>query len=175
MHESQHTAEFVQLLTSHQRRLHRYIAVFLPQAADAEDVLQKTNAVIWAKSDQFQPDSSFLAWARAIARLKIIEYCRRRKHRHFAVSPELLDTLTEHWNDEDSEDRRPEAMRRCIEKLPSSDRRLLDERYRDGATVLEVAQRQQRQASSVYRSLERIRTALLECVNRTLAQEERGR
>jgi RNA polymerase sigma-70 factor (ECF subfamily) len=168
-----HDIEFVQLLTSHQRSLHRYIAVFLPRAADAEDVLQETNAVLWAKANQFQRGTSFLSWAKAVARFEIIEHCRQRDRAIFDT--DLIDALSADLPDEDSENRRADAMQSCLEKLPPHDKLLLDERYVHGQTVKEIAESLNRPASSIYRSLERIRTALLECIHRTLAAEDRDR
>jgi len=173
MRDSDHTIEFVQLLTSHQRRLHNYIAVFLPHLADTEDVLQETNAVLWAKADRFQPGTSFIAWARAIARLEIIEYCRRNKNRALVFDAELLESLTQELEEDPTEEFRYEALQKCIAKLPVGDRQLVANRYEQSMPVKDVADNLKRSAGSVYRSLERIRMTLLECINRTLAAEER--
>lgn len=172
--ESKHDIEFVQLLTSHQRRLHRYISVFLPRAADAEDVLQETNAILWAKAEQFQPGTSFLAWARAIARYEIVEFCRRSDLHRSVLDPDLFDTLSSELADEPYDDRREDAMRACLAKLSPHDQKLIQERYGLGKPVKEVADSHRRPIGSIYRSLERIRMALLECINRALAAEERG-
>lgn len=173
MRDSDHTIEFVQLLTSHQRRLHNYIAVFLPHLADTEDVLQETNAVLWAKADRFQAGTSFIAWARAIARLEIIEFCRRNKNRALVFDAELLESLTQELEEDPTEEFRYEALQKCIAKLPVGDRQLVASRYEQSMPVKDVADNLKRSAGSVYRSLERIRMTLLECINRTLAAEER--
>jgi RNA polymerase sigma-70 factor (ECF subfamily) len=166
--------EFVRLLTSHQRSLHRYIVIFLPRAADAEDVLQETNAVLWTKARQFQPGTSFLAWAKAIARFEIIEFCRRNGQHRAIFDTDLMDTLSAELVNDDSENRRADAMQSCVEKLPPHDRSLIDDRYHRGRMVKEIARLRNRPANSIYRSLERIRMALLECIDRTLASEDRG-
>jgi RNA polymerase sigma-70 factor (ECF subfamily) len=165
-------ADFVRLLTSHQRRLHRYIAVFLPSPADAEDVLQETNAVLWKKAKQFTPGTSFLAWARAVARFEIIEYCRRNTFRGMMLSPDLLETVSDELAEEPADDRREEALRQCLDKLSPRNQKLIVERYDQSLPVKEIADRHHRPAGSIYRSLEQIRMVLLECISRTLSAEE---
>ena len=64
-------------------------------------------------------------------------------------------------------------MRVCIEKHEPADRDLIARRYMPGASAADIAQDLGRSTSSVYRSLERIRTSLLECIRRVLAAEQR--
>ena len=69
---------------------------------------------------------------------------------------------------------RQEAIEKCVQKLPESDRRLVALRYESGATAKSVAQRTGRPLTTIYDALSRIHTRLLQCVERTLATEERA-
>ena len=72
--------EFVELFTRHQRRLYLLILAQVPRPADAEEILQETNLVIWRKAAKFQPGTNFFAWAAQIAGYEVLKY-RERKHR----------------------------------------------------------------------------------------------
>ena len=73
---------------------------------------------------------------------------------------------------EDTADRleaRRQALETCLKKLRPKDRDLLAKRYGSGNTVLEIAVQVSRPVKSIYRSLERMRMTLLECIRRQLA------
>ena len=65
-------------------------------------------------------------------------------------------------------------MAGCLQKLPDRDRDLIGRRYSAGATVEQMAIETSRPASSIYRSLERIRDALLACIQRAIVVQEEG-
>lgn len=56
------TEEFVQLFSRSQRRLFLHILAQVSNPADAEEILQDTNVVIWSKFEQFQQGTNFIAW-----------------------------------------------------------------------------------------------------------------
>ena len=47
--------EFVRLLAQNQRRLFLYVRTLVPNHADAEEVLQNTNLVLWREFGTFEP------------------------------------------------------------------------------------------------------------------------
>ena len=70
------------------------------------------------------------------------------------------------------QDRRLTALAGCLDKLPGRDRALIARRYAAGASVQSVADEIRRPATSIYRSLERIRQILLSCIQREVISEE---
>ena len=64
-----------------------------------------------------------------------------------------------------------DALAACLEKLPEKDRTLVSQRYLEGATTKTVAATVGRSVDAVYKSLQRIRSALLACIRRTLVLE----
>jgi RNA polymerase sigma-70 factor (ECF subfamily) len=69
-------------------------------------------------------------------------------------------------------------LRRCLEKLSEKDRQLVRKCYGDGyrpqgarVTFKAVALELGRPVNTVYKALNRIRRALYECIERTLAVE----
>jgi RNA polymerase sigma-70 factor (ECF subfamily) len=65
-----------------------------------------------------------------------------------------------------------EALEHCLEKLPAAQRELVLTAYTKGTRMDELATRRGQTPMALYKLLHRIRQALLECVERTLAKEE---
>ena len=55
------SVEFLSRVPRAQRSLYAFILTLVRQAADAEDVLQETNVVLWRKAGEYRPDSGFHA------------------------------------------------------------------------------------------------------------------
>ena len=174
MDQSQ-TAEFVRLLTDHQRQLYLYILTFLPHSADAEEVLQETNVVLWSKADEFTLGTSFAAWAQRVAYFKVLEIRQRLTRERLTFSGEMMEVFRAEIGADTSGQERRRALAICLEKLSERDRSLIDRRYAAGSTVEAMSHEINRPLGSIYRSLERIRLALLSCIQRELAcQGESG-
>lgn len=170
------TQQMMDLFAAHQRRLLGFINALVPSPADADEILQETNLVIWKKFDQFDPDapgSDFLAWAFRIAQYQVLDYRKRHARRRVTFATDVVEQLTERAT-EQSEllDRRREALPMCVAKLGADDRALLEACYRPGAKVDRVAGEMGRKTTSVYRTLRRIRGMLAECIDNALAGED---
>jgi RNA polymerase sigma-70 factor (ECF subfamily) len=160
------------LFAKYQRRLYLYIASMLPSPAEAEEVLQETNIVVWRKFDQFRPDTDFRAWVFQIAYFEVRKLLERKRRAGVCFSPELLDELSAAYDREEEHlEQRREALAGCLDKLPPADRELVGRVYGDGVEVADLAAQTGRERTSIYRSLRRIRQALFDCVGRTLAAE----
>ena len=66
-----------------------------------------------------------------------------------------------------------EVFEGCVAKLSEQDRLLMDLRYEPGATVQSVAEKVGRSTKAVYHALGRIRTWLLQCMQRKLSERRR--
>lgn len=166
--------ELLSLFAQYQRRLYLYILSMLPNPADAEDVLQETNIVVWKKFDSFQPGTDFRAWVFQIALLEVHKFRQRPRNRTAGVtlSNEVFERLAAEYPARESLlETRQDLLARCIAALPDSDRTLVDHVYGGVGRVTEIAQQAGRDRTSVYRSLRRIRRALLDCVERGMARE----
>jgi DNA-directed RNA polymerase specialized sigma24 family protein len=100
---------------------------------------------------------------------------RRKKQNHFKLFSEgYFEHLAGISNEcEEERDRRSSALKNCIQKLKQRDQDLVACRY--GETVItckEVAKRLGRPVNTVYKSFQRIQSALLDCIQKTLIQEE---
>jgi RNA polymerase sigma-70 factor, ECF subfamily len=165
--------DFVGLYAQHQGQLFRYVASIVPHLQDAEDVLGEVAVALWREFGTFRPGTSFLAWARRIAYLRVLEYYRAR-NRRLVLPQRLLERLSaEAESREPTADRRLTYLDQCKEELAMADRELLDQRYAESVKVQELAVRWGRTENAISKSLGRIRRGLLDCIERKMAHDER--
>ena len=166
--------QFVELLTSHQSRIHSYVLALAPNFNDADDIMQETSKMMWNKFHEFEIGTDFLAWGRRIAYYRVLEYRRKRsRNKTIRFSDEVVQVL-----EADSrvhQDRSREYMtslQDCVGKLPGKDRDLVSLRYDHNLKVKEIARRLGRSVQSVYQNLARVHELLLACVQRANAAKE---
>lgn len=168
-------AEFIAHVTRAQRMLHSFILTMVWNAADADDVLQETNLVLWRKAAEFDPSREFVPWAMRCAQLQTLAYLKRRQRSKLVFDDGLLDQLAAESIAEAREiDPRRAAMAACLEKLPVEHRRLLAGRYEPAGSVNSLAAARGTTPKALSELLRRIRHTLLRCIERTLAREARA-
>ncbi len=166
---------FVNLLMEWQRRLYAFILSLVPNLADADDVLQETNAVLLRKRATFEPGSDFGAWVCRVAYYEVLNYrkLKQRNWRYAMLDESLLQDLAsesaERLSDQDA---RVEALGHCMSRLSADDRALLRHRYRGDESPEAIARRTGRTAAAIRQVLYRIRHELLRCIQSRLAREE---
>ena len=172
------TGEFVRLLTGTQSRLYAYICTLMGAAAPARDVLQETNLVLWDKAQEYDPARPFLPWAYRIAYLQVLAYRKRCARSRLVFDEELVSAVATEFarvdarqQEDPMQDRRLEALDHCLGKLAAGGRSLIEERYRRGAPVEQIARRLRKAPNVVSASLYRIRKALHACIEARLAAE----
>ncbi|MCC7083961.1 MAG: sigma-70 family RNA polymerase sigma factor [Pirellulales bacterium] len=164
--------EFVDLLTRHKHQIFNLIFCMVQSLADAEDVFQQTTMVLWNKFDEFQPGTEFGAWASRVARFRALNFIRSKRRERVLFSEDLVVQLAEtRFDSAEMQDARLRALASCREKLSQADQMLLSVCYGGGTTIREAAKLIGRPVGAVYDSLSRIRGALYDCIERTLAKE----
>ena len=165
--------DFVEQFLAHQSRIYAFIVSLLPNRADADDVLQETGLTLFQKYPMFQPGTDFLAWACRVAQNKVMDFGKRRGRDRLRFGSETLELVAEEYIGRgEGIAARLRALDGCMAKLPPKDRELLQHCYRSQQTAKTVAQTMNRSADAVYKALRRIRTALYDCIQRTLAREQ---
>ena len=56
-------SRFIQLFTSHEKQIYRYILSLMPHSQDAQDVLQETAIALYNKIEDYDPTRPFAPWA----------------------------------------------------------------------------------------------------------------
>ena len=87
--------EFIRQLTAAQSSLWAYVFSLLPDHVGAQDVLQQTNLTLWRKAEDFQPGSSFFAWASKAAYFHVLSYRRGMRRDRLVFNDEVFAYLAE--------------------------------------------------------------------------------
>ncbi|MCA9241761.1 MAG: sigma-70 family RNA polymerase sigma factor [Planctomycetales bacterium] len=170
------TEEFLRHYGACERQLYVYIVSLLPNATDAQDVLQETSIVLWNRFDQFDIERSFFAWARGIAYRKVLKFREKNARQTLLLREATLELVAHDLEQRTTcaSDDRQEALAKCLERLKADDRDLIRQRYAPGVTVQALAGRLSRTPNALSHALMRIRRDLLDCMTRRLAAEGRS-
>lgn len=165
---------FVSELTASQSSLLGYLVTLLPGDSEIQDILQKTNLVLWNKREQFQAGTSFRAWAFKVAYWEARAWMTSRKREAWLLfDGELVDAVTKRMTsqpiaEEEGAGNASIALRKCLAKLGGSDRLAVIYYYQHGKSLAECEQILGRSPNSLKVSLCRIRGALRRCIKATL-------
>ena len=166
---------FVELLTSHQRKLHAYICTLMLGDTSSADVLQDTNIDLWSKIGDYDFDKPFLPWAFAFARQRVMAFRKSQSRSRLLFSEAAMALIEQECCMLAEEaDMRMSALQNCLKKLSNRQRHLIDERYDARTSVKLLAARLGDSSHNVASQLHRIRTSLARCIDATLAAEERS-
>lgn len=161
---------FSDLLDAHQARLFAYILSLTGNPADARDIRQDCNLVMWRKADQFRPGTNFTAWAFRVAHFQVLSWRQKRRRELLVFDDGLLDGMAEAASAVDAmAESRLKALHRCLQLLPERQREVIRRRYLDGEAVQGIAARTGMEANAVSQLLFRARKNLLECIRRHVA------
>ncbi len=161
------------LFLQHSAALRGFIFGLLGDRAAANDVFQEVFLTVTRKADQYRPRDSFLAWARGVARMKVLEHHRKCRRQPRLFDGDLLESMAEAAGEADDvwEGRR-EALADCIRRLAPRARQILELRYADTPVAPpEIARRLSWTVNAVHVALARSRKFLQECTRRRLAGE----
>lgn len=167
------TEEFIELLTGAQSAVFAYVLSLCHDPNLAKDVVQETNLTLWRKAADFEPGTSFTAWACRTAYFHLLNLRRKHRREQLVFDEDIFDYLAERQEARASDsDRRLEALRQCVAKLPPGQRDLIDRRYRPGASVQAIAKDDGKTEGAVSQALFRIRGALQRCIEKQMLREE---
>lgn len=171
--DQQRRDAFARLFAQHDRWLYAYLVSLLGNPAHAEEVFQEVCVVLWREYETFELGTDFVKWVSVIAHNQVHRFRRQERRTGWQLSDAAVDLLSRDAVDRmDLLESRRAALRRCLEKLPDKDRRLVRHCYSDSrVTFKKVAGQLGRPANTVYKALNRIRKALYQCIERTLALE----
>ena len=164
------TSEFVRLWTQFHRDVERYVYSMVPRSVDAAEVVQVVSVKLWEKWENYDQERPFLPWAMRFAYLEILKWRQRLARERLVFSDELLQQLhSTHEELDPLMEVRREILGQCLERLNEEDQELIRLRYtgRHGA-IKEEAERTGKKMHKLYYALERIRVALLNCIELNL-------
>lgn len=162
------TEAYLRLMTQHDRWLMAYVYSLVARQADADDILQEVKVTMWKHFAKFEQGSNFRAWARQIATNQILNYRRSEKRRpNSELDEQFIEAVAAEIDRQaDTLDRRSDALKICLQKLPEAHRKIVLWRYEEDCEIEEIAAKSSRSVEAVYRLLSRIRAVLNECISR---------
>lgn len=164
------------LVRAHQAELYRYMRYLGAGDAAAQDLVQDTFLAVFQGSEPPEPgDRAAAAWLRGIARNLFLRYCRETRTAKVRADSELLERAEATWRtaflrDGDGFDY-VEALRKCLDTLSEQQREVIELRYAQRKSRLDMAAQCQMTENGIKSLLRRIRARLAECVERRLSAE----
>jgi RNA polymerase sigma-70 factor, ECF subfamily len=164
-------AEFIALLLQSEREVLRYVLALVPEVPVAREIVQGTAIELWRKFAEYDRARPFTPWACRFALRQVQTHLRREQRWRMMLDDALLETLADErevlWGEME---RRFVHLERCLEKLPAEQHDAVRLYYYEQKPLPEMAQLLGRSVDALYKSLQRIRVALLDCIT----QAERG-
>ena len=167
--------EFMRLYSQAYLSVYSFILTLVPVVSDADDIMQQTSMVLWQKFSQFETGSSFVHWAQQIARFEVLTHRRTRARDRHVFSDEMVQLLAA---DYDPDNPRMEneriALVECLKRMTHEDRELLQRCYSGEGELKVIAEKVSRTPTSLYKWLNRVREALLQCVSHRSMEAHRA-
>lgn len=158
--------DFLRLLLKSEREVLRYVMVIVPQVADAQEIFQETAIALWKQIDKYDPSKPFTPWACRFAANKAKEHLRRTGRWNGFLNEDIASVLLARREELAPDlDQRVVPLRDCLGELPKSNRVLIEKYYFHQSSVEKAASEVGRSITATYKALQRIRTALMECIN----------
>ena len=157
---------FLSLFLRSEREIFRYVAVLVPNVTDAEDIVQQTAMALWEKFDAYDPSQPFTPWACRFALNKARQWIERRQRWQALLDHGLAEELAQRRQELQPDfEQRLKHLEGCLGKLPEGQRSMVEGYYYERASIQTLAQRAGRSEAATYKMLQRIRHALLVCVD----------
>lgn len=163
---------FVELFTQNEQTLRTFVRGLVPSWHDTDEIVQESALVAWQKFDQFELGTSFLKWTCVIARFKVLAHRRKFARERIAFNEALMEVLADESENEIEQRRLEyEALENCLGKLPEKQKRWVTLAHTPGMSSKELAEEIGMKPGAFYMRLNRIRSTLLECINKSLKKE----
>jgi RNA polymerase sigma-70 factor (ECF subfamily) len=162
---------FVRLLMSHEAALRAYLRRLLPTWHDVEEVAQEASLIAWRKFGDFEEGSSFGGWLMMIARFEALKRRRRMARSPLVFSDDVWELISEENFDKEANDALHRALETCLQKLPPPQRELILQAHEPGVRLYELAQESGRSEQAFYKTIQRVRASLLDCIKQTVSKE----
>ncbi len=158
------------MLESAQPRLRGYVASILGAWSDVDDLVQETNLVLIQKRHNFEAGTNFIAWSFRVAYFKATTWRRdRMREGRVVLSEAAFQEIAAHAETH-FEDRQPalDVLAQCLKRLPPAERQLVNHKYVERRSLVELAVALGCRANSLHKTLSRIRLTLRHCVHKHL-------
>jgi RNA polymerase sigma-70 factor, ECF subfamily len=161
---------FMRLFLEHEPQILRAVMVLVPQRSDARDIVQDAAVALWQHFDQYDPARPFLNWALGYARMHVRRFFRSVERRSKLSEKAAEALLTAAEDREGRREKHSAALRACLDDLPPPARGLIEDYYFHEKSVTALGSLYGKSVEAVYKSIQRLRRTLLDCITRRLAE-----
>ncbi len=172
--------EFVALLARNDQRIRLFIRSLLPNSDGVDDVMQETAIECWNKFGGFRAEIdgdanlSFVRWASVVARYKVLSYLRDRSRDRLVFRESVIEQLAREATESlSTAEQERGALDQCLQKLNPKQQRLILSIYSPGESVAQIASETGQSSRSLYSEVNRLRKALLACVQKQISNGAR--
>lgn len=161
------------LCREHAPMLSVYLRAAVHDAAEEDELFQRTLISAWQSLDRFDRSRPFGPWLRGIAANHVLAWRRSRRRAPASLEQEFLETLAVsaaslEQRAGDTLDERLESLRECVARLPEDAREMLRLRYTEELDGPAMAARLSVTVEAIKKRVQRARTALATCLERIL-------
>lgn len=128
------------LYARHSTRIHRFVLRRVGNAALAEDIVSEVFLAVWSRADRFERRSKATTWLLAIAHHKALNAMRRTAEA--TLDDATAGTIADSADDPETvlgKKRRGEIVRKCLDRLSTAQREIVDLVYYHNRSIAEVA------------------------------------
>ena len=163
---------FIAELMANTRPLYVFLATLIVSPEEVDDVYQQTCLALWKKRQLYEPGRSFYAWACGFARNEALRHLRSRRTSKLRLGEKAIEAIADEQLKDDPAhgDLRQSALADCLEALPIPQRALLQRCYAGDEPIRSVADELGISAAALTMRLQRIRHALVKCIERSFGK-----
>jgi RNA polymerase sigma-70 factor (ECF subfamily) len=168
------TNNFNSSLKDVQSDLFYFIFSILSHRQDAEDVLQKTNLILFKKQKTFNVKlGSFKNWALNIAKFQVMAHRTDLARSKVCLSNELTDIFSLEAVDYNTLEIKRNALNKCYKKLPKHMVEIAELRFKQDMSIKDISRSINRPIGAVSGTLYRIRENIKKCINNAYIEAEK--
>jgi RNA polymerase sigma-70 factor (ECF subfamily) len=165
--------KFIEGFLACQDDIKAFVRSLVRDHAAADELFQDIALTMWEKFDTYDSDRPFGAWVRGIALNKVLQYRGKSRRTPIPFSPEAIEAVLDAYEVRQQRAHPAlDALERCLKPLPQKSLEMLSMRYGQSWTVREIAEAIGSNIAAVHKALARLRSRLLDCVQRRLAARE---
>ena len=153
------------------REVRLFVAAHASSRGLVDEVVQAAYLTAIEHIADYRGPGVFLAWLKGIARNELRHLLRERARWPTQLGGDAIESLVAHAAldgldaaDAEGHEERLQALAGCLEQVPGPGRQLLDQCYRDGLSLEQIAAASGSSYAAVAQALSRLRRKIRECI-----------
>ena len=165
---------FLELFLQAEADLRAFVGSLVRDRQSRDDLVQDVALTLWNKFAEYHTDQPFGAWARGIAMNRVRQFWEKSSRSPAPFSPRAMQAIADAFAKlERKSPAAVDALEECLQAVPEKSRRILQMRYVESRSIVEISAFAGIAVAAAYKALARLRERLRDCVeHRLLSQGE---